>query len=455
MTKSMTSGNPAKLILFFALPLIVGNIFQQFYSMADTIIVGRTIGVNALAAVGCTGSLTFFILGFTMGFTNGLSIITAQKFGAGQEEGVKKSFAASILLAGGVAILMTIIASLLARPALELLQTPSEIIDDAQSYLRIIFGGISAGILFNLMSNMMRALGDSRTPLYFLIFACCINIVLDFVLILVFHMGVAGAGAATIFSQLLSGICCCIYIQKKLPALWLRPEHFRLTREDVVLHLRTAFPMAFQMSIIAIGSLILQMALNSLGAVSVAAYTAAQKIDSIATMPINSMGAAMATYSAQNYGAGKIDRVRKGVFQCILMSVSFSIVMGAVNVLFGSNLAAIFVGKSEIQVLEYARTFLSISGTLYWVLALLFIYRFTLQGLGLNMVPVVAGAMELIMRAIGALVLAKHFGFTGACMSNPLAWIGACIPLSAAYYSYMRKKSGTRLHTAVPHVLHR
>ena len=197
--------------------------------------------------------------------------------------------------------------------------------------------------------------------------------------------------------------------------------------------------MAFQMSIIAIGALILQAALNGLGAVAVAAYTAAQKIDTIATMPINSMGSAMATYSAQNYGAGRISRIRKGVFQCILMSVSFSIIMGAVNILAGSQLAAVFVGKGETEVLKLAKTYLSISGMNYWILALLFIYRFTLQGLGNSLVPTIAGTMELIMRAVAALFLAQHFGFAGACTANPLAWLGACVPLCIAYYLYIRK----------------
>lgn len=439
MTKSMTTGNPAKLIFFFALPLIAGNIFQQFYSMADTIIVGRTIGVEALAAVGCTGSITFFIMGFIMGFTSGLSILTAQRFGARDEEGVKKSFAASIVLSIAAAVILTVLAYFITRPILVLLQTPSEIIDDAEAYLRVIFLGLSATVLFNLVSNIMRALGDSRIPLYFLVMACCINIVLDFVLILCFHMGVAGAGAATIFSQLLSGICCCIFIRKKMPALWISRKHFQLSSHEIGQHLRVALPMAFQMSIIAIGALILQVALNGLGAVSVAAYTAAQKIDSIATMPLNSMGTAMATYSAQNYGAGKISRIRKGVFQCILMSVSFSIVMGFVNITAGSQLASIFVGKGETEVLSLAKTFLSITGINYWILGLLFIYRFTLQGLGNSIVPTIAGAMELVMRAIAALVLAKQFGFSGACMANPLAWAGACIPLGIAYYLLIHK----------------
>lgn len=229
MTKTLTEGNPAKLIFFFSLPLIIGNIFQQFYSMADTLIVGRTIGVNALAAVGCTGSITFLILGFVQGLTSGLSIITSQKFGAKNEDDVRKSFAASILISSAVAIITTILSVLLARPLLELLQTPSEIIDDAWAYLVIIFLGIPATVLFNLLSNAVRALGDSKTPLYFLIFACCINIILDLVFILYFHLGVVGAGIATILSQLLSGILCIFFIIKRVPILWLKKQIFKCT----------------------------------------------------------------------------------------------------------------------------------------------------------------------------------------------------------------------------------
>lgn len=434
MTKTLTEGNPAKLIFFFSLPLIIGNIFQQFYSMADTLIVGRTIGVNALAAVGCTGSITFLILGFVQGLTSGLSIITSQKFGAKNEDDVRKSFAASILISSAVAIITTILSVLLARPLLELLQTPSEIIDDAWAYLVIIFLGIPATVLFNLLSNAVRALGDSKTPLYFLIFACCINIILDLVFILYFHLGVVGAGIATILSQLLSGILCIFFIIKKVPILWLKKTDFQMHYEVITSHLSIALPMAFQMSIIAIGSLMLQFALNGLGAASVAAYTASQKIESIATMPLGSFGTAMATYAAQNYGAGKFSRIRKGVFQCILMSGSFSILSGAINVIAGSQLTSIFVGSQETEVLSLSHTYLVISGCFYFALALLFIYRFTLQGLGKSFIPTVAGIMELIMRAVGALVLTGAFGFAGACASNPLAWIGACIPLACSYY---------------------
>lgn len=443
MTKTLTEGNPAKLILFFSLPLIIGNIFQQFYSMADTLIVGRTIGVNALAAVGCTGSITFLILGFVQGLTSGLSIITSQKFGAKNEDAVRKSFAASILISSVTAIITTFFSVLLARPLLQLLQTPAEIIDDAWAYLIIIFWGIPATILFNLLSNTIRALGDSKTPLYFLIFACCVNIVLDFAFILYFHLGVAGAGLATILSQLLSGVLCIFFILKKMPILRLTKQDFKMHHEVITSHLNVALPMAFQMSIIAIGSLMLQFALNGLGATSVAAYTASQKIESIATMPLSSFGSAMATYTAQNYGAGKISRIRKGVFQCILISGSFSILSGIINVIAGSQLTSIFVGSGETQVLSLSHTYLVISGCFYFVLALLFIYRFTLQGLGKSLMPTVAGVMELIMRAIGALVLTGAFGFAGACASNPLAWIGACVPLAFSYYRTIKKIENT------------
>ena len=439
MTKSMTEGNPIKLILVFSLPLIIGNMFQQFYSMADTLIVGRTIGVNALAAVGCTGTLSFFVLGFVMGFTSGLSIITAQKFGAQDAEGVKKSFGISIILSFALSVIMTVLACILTLPALNLLHTPEEILSDACSYLLIIYLGIPASVLFNFASNMIRELGDSKTPLCFLILACCINIILDYAFILIFGMGVAGAGIATVLAQLLSGICCFIFIRKKMPALWITREHLRLSMQEVVSSLKVALPMAFQMSIIAIGALVLQSALNGLGPVSVAAYAAAQKIDSIATMPLNSLGVAMSTYSAQNYGAGKIDRVRKGVFQCILISLCFSVVMAFVNIFAGSNLAGLFVGNAELEVRNLAKVFLSVNGSFYWILGLLFIYRFTLQGLGNSMIPTVAGAVELISRALGAVILVRFFHFRGVCMSNVLAWIGAGVLLMTAYYLYMRK----------------
>lgn len=439
MTKSMTSGNPAKLLLLFALPVIFGNMFQQLYSIVDTIIVGRALGVHALAAVGCTGSITFLVLGFVNGFTQGLAIITSQRFGAEDEEGVKNSFAASILLSISVVIIMTIAAMLLANTILQALKTPDDIIHDAYIYLQINFFGIFAPVFFNMFSSMIRALGDSKRPLYFLITACFINIILDLIFVCIFHMGVAGAAWATIIAQSIAALFCLFHIKKHIPQLQLEKRHFQTVGNEWKEHLVFGLPMAFQMSIIAIGSMILQSALNSLGAISVAAYTAAQKIDSIATMPLSSFGAAISTYTAQNYGAGKIERIKKGVFQCILLSVGFSIFMGILNITAGGQMASVFVGNGEKEVLELAKQYLVINGVSYWTLSLLFIYRLTLQGLGQSIIPTVTGIMELVMRILGAWVLVQHFGFAGAAASNPLAWVGGCLPGLVAYYVTMHK----------------
>lgn len=439
MTKSMTSGNPAKLLLLFAIPVIFGNMFQQLYSIVDTIIVGRALGVHALAAVGCTGSITFLVLGFVNGFTQGLAIITSQRFGAEDEEGVKNSFAASILLSIAVVIFMTITAMLLASTILQALKTPDDIIHDAYIYLQINFFGIFAPVFFNMFSSMIRALGDSKRPLYFLITACFINIILDLIFVCIFHMGVAGAAWATIIAQSIAALFCLFHIKKHIPQLQLEKRHFQTVGNEWKEHLVFGLPMAFQMSIIAIGSMILQSALNSLGAISVAAYTAAQKIDSIATMPLSSFGAAISTYTAQNYGAGKIERIKKGVFQCILLSVGFSIFMGILNITAGGQMASVFVGNGEKEVLELAKQYLVINGVSYWTLSLLFIYRLTLQGLGQSIIPTVTGIMELVMRILGAWVLVQQFGFAGAAASNPLAWVGGCLPGLVAYYVTMHK----------------
>ncbi len=439
MTKNMTVGNPAKLIFFFTIPLLIGNLFQQFYSMADTLIVGRTIGVDALAAVGCTGSISFLILGFAQGLTSGLSIITAQRFGAQDMDGIRKSFAHSAVISLGVTVVLTAIALPAAMPFLRLLQTPEEIIQDSYSYLSVIYGGIIASVLFNLFSNILRALGDSRTPLIFLVIACILNIVLDFGFILIFQSGVAGAAWATVISQLFSALLCFVYMMKRFPVLHLRREDWRFSWEEASRHLRLALPMAFQSSIISIGAIVLQFTLNGLGANAVAAYSASQKIDQLASQPVNSFGVTMATFAAQNYGAGKFDRIRKGVRQCCAMSLSFAVVIGLVNILFGYQLSTLFVGPEEVEVLNLSHTYLSITGCAYWVLALLFILRFTLQGLGQSFAPTIAGIMELIMRSFAAIVLSIFFGFAGVCTASPLAWVGSCIPLSIAYLLTMRR----------------
>jgi len=439
ITRNLTRGNPAKLILLFTIPLIIGNIFQQFYSIADTFIVGRTIGVNALAAVGCTGSIMFLILGFAQGLTAGLSIITAQKFGAEDAKGVKESYVAGIIISMIVTIVLTIISTVFARPILVLMNTPPEIIDDAYRFVFVIFLGIIASMFFNFFSNIIRGLGDSRTPLIYLIWACILNVVLEFAFILIFKMGVTGAAVATVIAQGVSALLCLYHIKRNLPILNLKKSDLKISKEVFLDHINISLPMGFQASIIAIGAIILQFSLNSLGATAVAAYTAAQKIDSIAIQPMMSFGITMATYTAQNFGAKKIDRIRQGVKQCAIISVTFSILVGLINIFAGHFLTGIFVGYEQKEVISLSQTYLTSNGMFYFLLSLLFIYRYTLQGLGQSFIPTVAGIMELIMRSFAAIILSKPLGFLGVCLSNPLAWLGACVPLIIAYYVTFKK----------------
>ncbi|MFV0362428.1 MAG: MATE family efflux transporter [Suipraeoptans sp.] len=441
MTKDLTKGSPAKLILTFTILLLIGNIFQQLYSMVDTLIVGRTLGVNSLAAVGSTGSITFFILGFVQGLTAGLAIVVAHRFGAKDTKGLRKSVGTCIWISAVSTIVLTILSVVFVRQILELLRTPSEILEEAHSYIIIILYGTFANVLFNLLSNIIRALGDSKTPLKYLMVACVVNIVLDFVFIIIMKMGVAGAAWATIISQFISGALCVLYVKRNLPIMHLDKDDLRPNKLEMARHAKIAFPMGFQISIIAIGAVILQFVLNGLGAVSVAAFTAAQKIDQIAVQPMNSFGTTMATYSAQNYGAGKIDRIKQGVRQCSLISVGFAIVMGLINVFLGYKLAGLFVGSGETEVLGLADIYLKINGVLYSVLALLFIFRFTIQGLGRSVMPTIAGIMELVMRTGAALILTGILGFAGAAMASPLAWIGACVVVFIDYMLVMKKLS--------------
>lgn len=438
-TRNLTQGNPAKLILLFTVPLLIGNIFQQFYSIADTFIVGRTIGINALAAVGCTGSIMFLILGFAQGLTAGLSIITAQKFGAGDKKAIKESYFTGIVISMIVTIILTVISTIFARIILEVMNTPVEIIEDAYNFVFIIFLGIIASMFFNFFSNIIRALGDSRTPLLYLVVACILNVVLEFGFILIFKMGVRGAALATVIAQGVSALLCIWYIKRNLPILKLKKNDLKISKGVFIEHVKMSLPMAFQASIIAIGALIVQFALNNLGAVSVAAYTAAQKIDSIAIQPMMSFGITMATYTAQNYGAKKYERIKEGVRKCILISVTFSVIVAIINIFGGHFLTAIFVGDEQKEVISLSQTYLTSNGIFYFVLSLLFIYRYTLQGLGQSFIPTIAGIMELLMRTFAAIMLSGPFGFLGVCLSNPLAWFGSCIPLAFAYYITIRK----------------
>lgn len=438
MAKDMTIGSPAKQILYFSIPLLIGNLFQQFYNMADTFIVGRTLGSNALAAVGCTGGLTFLLQGFATGTTAGMSIVTAQRFGAQDEEGVKRSFAVSCLISILVTIVLTIFGLLATGPLLRILRTPAEIFDDAYRYFIFIVGGLASCMLFNLMSNAMRAVGDSISPLVFLVIACVLNIILDWTFILHLGMGVEGAAVATLVAQFLSGFLCIFYIKWKVPVLQIGMKHFKCTAEDWRLHFKLGLPMGFQSSIIALGTIVVQFALNTLGTTEIAAYTAASKLDNLGILPLMSFGIAMATYVGQNHGANKPHRIRQGIFQCSLMSIAFAIFIGIIDVCFGDNLSALFLTGDAVAI-KLSHEFLIVNGVCYSLLALLFVFRYSLQGLGYSFVPTVAGIAELVMRSICAIALTSVIGYAGTCIANPLAWIGSLTPLSIALIPILKR----------------
>lgn len=434
----MTVGSPAKQILFFSIPLLIGNLFQQFYNMADTFIVGRTLGSNALAAVGCTGGLTFLLQGFATGTTAGMSIVTAQRFGAQDEEGVKRSFAVSCLISILVTLALTVFGLLATAPLLHILRTPAEIFEDAYRYFIFIVGGLASCMLFNLMSNTMRAVGDSFSPLVFLVIACVSNIILDCFFILNLGMGVEGAAIATLVAQFLSGFLCIFYIKWKTPALRISLRHFKCTREDWRLHFKLGLPMGFQSSIIALGTIVVQFALNTLGTTEIAAYTAASKLDNLGILPLMSFGIAMATFVGQNHGANKPHRIRQGILQCSLMSIAFAIFIGVIDVCFGDSLSALFL-EGDAVAIGLSHKYLIVNGVCYSLLALLFVFRYSLQGLGYSFVPTVAGIAELVMRSICAIALTSVIGYLGTCIANPLAWIGSLTPLSIALIPILRR----------------
>lgn len=439
MPKALTSGHPAKLIILFSIPLVLGNLFQQLYNTADTLIVGRTLGVSALAAVGSTGSLSFLVIGFVVGLTNGVTYLTAQKFGMNDIKGVKRSFAGNIIIAVVSSLILTLFASIFAYKLLELLNTPDTIIKEAHSYIFIIYLGIPAIMMYNLFFNTIRCLGDSRVPLGFLIFASILNIILDIIFIMVFKMGVAGAGLATVIAQFIAAILCVVYIRYKLPILHLSREDFKVSLKEMLINARAGILLGFQISIIGVGALILQGALNTLGETAVAAHTAAVKIDGFATLPLSSIGVTVGTYVAQNYGAGDLARIKKGVTQSVFISVGFSIIMGFINIFFGSELTTLFVSREATEVIKLSHLSLLVNGISYFSLSLLFVYRNALQGLGKTFMPFFSGIMELVMRAFAGILLIAPFGYLGATFSNPLAWVGGAVPLGIAYYRTIKR----------------
>ena len=433
MATSLTTGRPWRVILAFSVPLLIGNVVQQLYQVVDAIVVGRQLGVNSLAAVGATGSLLFLLLGFAWGMTSGFAIPTAQAFGGRDHAAVRRSVAAGTLLTGVTSVIITVAAPFLAEPVLLLMQTPSELMAEATVFTQISFIGGSTMMFFNYLSAIIRAIGDSRTPLVFLTISCAINVGLVIVMVGPLGWGVAGAALATVIAQLISVLLCLGYVRRRVPVLHIGLADLNVSRADVTEHLRLGLPMGFQASIIAIGTLVVQVALNMLGAEAVAAYTTATRVDSLATALLASLGLAVSMYVAQNFGGRRPDRIRAGVVQATWMAVGHSLLLGVVLIAFGTHLVRLFVGEGSDEVVELAHLMLIINGSTYALLGVLFVVRGALQGLGQALIPTITGIVELGMRVAAAVALGAVFGFGGVVLSNPLAWVGAVVILIPAY----------------------
>ena len=436
MTKDMTTGNPVKLILLFSIPLLIGNIFQQCYNMADTIIVGRYLGVKALASVGTTSSISFLIVGFVIGLCSGFSVLISQRFGANDKEGLREAVASSISLSIFMAIIITLLSVFSAKGLLNLMNTPTDIIDNSYSYIVVIYAGIPATFFYNMISSILRSLGDSKTPLYFLIISSILNIILDLIFIINFKMGVSGAAYATIISQAVSGLLSFIYTSKKFPILYLQKKHFKSGTKYIKEHLKIGIPMALQFSITALGTVILQGAINSFGSNTVAAHTAAIKVEQLVMQPSVTFGLAMATFCAQNLGAGNIERIKEGVNKCTIINIIIGLVSGAILILFGETFINIFISSENSDVISTAKLYLNTVSFFFIPLSLIFVYRNTLQGMGYTLVPMMAGFYELIARSLISFTLPTFIGYLGICLASPFAWFSATIPL---YFTYKKK----------------
>ena len=443
MINDLTKGAPLKLMLLFSIPLLIGNIFQQFYNIADIIIVGRTLGMTALASVGAVSPLFFLIMFIIVGMTNGFAVITGQRFGAKDYEGVRRSVTMSTILSTVFTITFTIICAAAMHHILFLMNVPQEIYKDAYYYIQIVVIGLIVANFYNLLASIIRALGDSMTPLYCLIIASVLNIFLALLFILEFHMGVPGSAFALVLSQAFSALLCVWYVKKHFPILplkkkvwiidWIKEFNFALA------HLKVGIPMAVQFGILGLSLLIIQSVCNTFGPDVIAAFTAALRIEQMATLPMISFGVALAAYVAQNFGAGNFSRIRFGVKKASLINVILSIVMAFIMHFWGGHLVRIFVGYQNEDIVKIAHDYLFRSSLFYFFLAQIFIYRNALQGLGRAVIPMLAAVGELLMRAFAAIYLAAKIGYFGVFYAGPIAWVAASIVLAAGYYSTIKQ----------------
>lgn len=445
MTRDLTEGNPFSLILGFSIPVWFGFLFQQFYNIVDTAIVGKFLGKEALAAVGVTGSVNFLVIGFCMGVCNGFAIPIAQKFGAKDFSLMRKFVMSAAYLSVLFSVVLTVVTVVFCRPLLVLMRTPENILDGAAGYIGVIFAGIPVIFLYNLTAGIIRSLGDSKTPLYFLILASVLNIVLDVVFITVFSWGVVGAAVATVISQGISGLLCLFYMSRKFEVL-------KMSREDKKIHSQLfpvlcgqGVPMGLQYSITAIGSVILQASVNTLGSDAVASVTAGSKLGMFIVSPYDALGTTMSTWGGQNAGAGKYPRLKQGLLVSCAIGFVYSIFAFVMMVLFGNVLSRIFINADETLVLAQSHQFLVLNAAFYFPLALVNIVRFLIQGMGFSRFAILAGVFEMVARTLVGVVFVPIFGYSAACLASPAAWVFADCFLIPAFFWCYKKLEQTKL----------
>lgn len=437
--KDLTTGSPMRLILGFAVPMLLGLLFQQFYNMVDTIVVGKFLGVSALASVGSTGSINFMINGFCIGVCSGFAIPIAQRFGAGDYHGLRKFTANAGWLSAAFAVVMTAVVGVLCMDILRWMQTPEDIIQGAYDYIFIIFLGIPVTYLYNMLSGIIRSLGDSRTPVYFLLLSSVMNIFLDVFTILVMGMGVDGPAYATVVSQGISGLLCLVYMIKHYPVLKMTEEEKKPDLNMMKILCSMGIPMGLQYSITAIGSVVLQAAVNSLGSMAVAAVSAGNKVSMFFCCPFDALGGTMATFAGQNVGAGKLDRVREGVKMASIIGIVYSVIAFAVLALGGKYIALLFLDAGETEIIDQVSIFLIGNSMFYIPLVFVNVVRFAIQGMGFSTFAILAGVCEMAARTFVGFFLVPIFGYLPICIASPLAWICADLFLIPAFYHCLKK----------------
>lgn len=442
--KDLTKGSPARLIIAFAIPVMAGNLFQLFYNLADTRIVGSFLGDTALTAVGATNSLNSLVVGFLTGLANGFGIVTARHFGADDARMVKRSVAATLVLGTGISVLMTAAFSGLLIPLLRSLNTPENLLGQSAAYFRIILFGLTAAMLYNGCAAVLRAVGDTVTPLVFLILSALLNVGLDLFFVCVLHTGVAGAAAATVLAQVVSGALCVLYIYRKYPILHPERADFRLSPWLVGQLMGSGLSMGFMMSLVNLGSVLLQGAINTFGESTILAHTAARRLTELFMLPFSVFGTTMATFCSQNWGAHKPERIRSGIRQSLLICWAWCALVLVVVYTAVPALVRMVTGTSTPEVIETASLYLRIDGLLYFVTAGICVLRNALQGIGDLVTPIFSSFLELFGKLAVVLFLTPRLGYMGVILAEPIVWVVMVIPLIVMSVKRLRVLLGDR-----------